>query len=91
MIRTQKDKLYTGITTDPDRRFYEHQQGQVGAKFFRSDRPLEIVYIEFFDSRSEASKREWELKQLRRSQKLELIAQSSSASGSKTQPSSEPC
>lgn len=82
MIRTQKDKLYTGITTDPDRRFYEHQEGLVGAKFFRSDRPVEIVYMEFFDSRSEASKREWELKQLKRPQKLELIAQSSSASGS---------
>ena len=82
MIKTQKNKLYTGITTDPDRRFYEHQQGIVGAKYFRSDPALEIVYIEFFDSRSDASKREYKIKSLRRSQKLKLVAQSSSASGS---------
>lgn len=81
IIKTGKGKLYTGITTDPDRRFYEHQQGIVGAKFFRSDVPKEIVYMEFFDDRSQASKREWEVKSMRRSQKLDLIAQSSSSSG----------
>lgn len=79
MIKTQKGKLYTGITTDYERRFLEHCEGR-GAKYFRTDRPQEIVYIEFFDDRSQASIREAEIKSLNRPQKDKLIQSSRSVS-----------
>lgn len=79
MIETQKGKLYTGITTDYERRFLEHCEGR-GAKYFRTDGPQEIVYIEFFDDRSEASMREAAIKSLSRAQKDKLIQSSRSVS-----------
>lgn len=77
IIRTEKDRLYTGITTDVERRFKEHAGEKArGAKFFRSDRPLKIVYIESFKSRSEASIKEAMIKSLSRSQKDSFIKDS---------------
>lgn len=73
IIRTEKNKLYTGIARDYERRFLEHLSGIGGAKFFRSDSPKEIVYLEEFNDRSSASQREYEIKQLSRKQKEELI------------------
>ena len=59
VILTKKDKLYTGITTDPERRFVEHLcDRKKGAKFFRSDSPVVIVHLEEFATMSEALKRE---------------------------------
>lgn len=55
VILTTKGKLYTGISTDPERRFYEHLlDTKKGAKYFRSDSPVKIVYLEEWDSMSEA-------------------------------------
>lgn len=74
MIETKTGKLYTGISTDVERRFEEHaQQRAKGAKFFRSDPPQAIVYREELDSRSAATKREMSIKKLTRQAKLELI------------------
>lgn len=74
IIETKTGKLYTGISTDVDRRFAEHaQQRNKGAKFFRSDPPQRIVYREELDSRSAATKREMLIKKLTRQAKLELI------------------
>tara|TARA_B100001971_G_scaffold37960_1_gene33015 strand:- start:59090 stop:59323 length:234 start_codon:yes stop_codon:yes gene_type:complete len=73
MIRTEKNKLYTGIARDYERRFLEHLSGIGGAKFFRSDTPCELVYLEEWDNRSLASKREYEIKQLSRKAKDKLI------------------
>lgn len=73
IVRTHNDKLYTGITTDFDRRFHEHQNLAVGAKFFRGNPARELVHLEFFDDRSSASKREYEIKRLSRIQKNKLI------------------
>lgn len=77
IIKTQKDRLYTGITTDPDRRFKEHA-GLLpnGAKFFRSDKPYSIVYVLSCSDRSEASKKEAYIKKLKRIQKEKLILES---------------
>lgn len=73
IIQTEKNKLYTGITTDIDRRFEEHKSGAPkGAKYFRSDRPVKIVRTEKLENRSEASKREAEIKSMTRTQKLKL-------------------
>lgn len=65
--------LYCGITTDMARRYQQHCSG-TGAKFFRRARPIRIVYTENQPDRSTASKREYAIKQLRRDQKLALIA-----------------
>ena len=76
IIETISGSLYTGITTDVDRRFKEHCSSKKGAKFFRSNTPKQVVYRETFENRSLASKREWQIKQLTRSKKLELIQSS---------------
>lgn len=59
VILTAKNKLYTGISTDPERRFIEHLCcSKKGAKYFRSDSPVRIVYLEECSTMSEALIRE---------------------------------
>ncbi|MBU2710007.1 GIY-YIG nuclease family protein [Zooshikella harenae] len=67
--------LYCGITTDVKRRFSEHQSGK-GAKFFRRAAPKQVVYIERHTNRTNASRRENQIKRLTRKEKLQLIADS---------------
>ena len=76
IIQTQSGKLYTGITTDPDRRFQEHLAGRRGAKFFSTSRPQAIVFRESHPDRSSASRREAEIKKWPRKRKLDLIGKS---------------
>ena len=64
--------LYTGITTNVERRFAEHKAG-TGAKFTRAKRAVKVVYIERKLNRSTASKREAAIKKLSRKEKLDLI------------------
>jgi len=64
--------FYTGYTTDVERRVAEHDAGE-GAKYTRGRTPVELVYRERFDSQSAAMSREYELKQLSRSQKERLV------------------
>nr|WP_183410953.1 GIY-YIG nuclease family protein [Litorivivens lipolytica] len=74
MIRSASGKLYTGISTDVERRFQEHAgERPNGARFFRGDPPQEIVYREAVANRAEASRREAEIKKFNRSAKLKLI------------------
>lgn len=75
MVRADNGFLYTGIATDPERRFQEHCQGKKGAKFFRRSQPQAIVYKEPQASRSEASSREIAIKKRTRAQKLRMIAE----------------
>ncbi len=74
MVQTQTGKLYTGITTDIERRFSEHchSGGVKQAKFFRTDPARSVVYRESAENRSEASKREAAIKKLSRQQKCKL-------------------
>lgn len=84
MVQTRSGKLYTGISTDVDRRFEQHksmaeiEQGHTskkprkGAKFFYSDPAVEVVYRECCDNRSSACKREAEIKKLSRKDKCLL-------------------
>jgi len=65
--------LYTGITTDLERRFAQHASG-MGAKYFRGRRPLEVVYRESGHTRSSAGRRELEIKRLERAEKSILIS-----------------
>jgi putative endonuclease len=64
--------LYTGYTTDPERRVAEHDAGE-GAKYTRGRTPVELVHVERFDSRSAAMSREHEIKSLSRSAKERLV------------------
>ncbi|TDJ04074.1 MAG: GIY-YIG nuclease family protein [Deltaproteobacteria bacterium] len=72
LIEATNGHLYCGVTTDLKRRFSEHKAGK-GAKFFRAQKPVKIVYSEKFPDRSKAQKREWEIKKMKRIGKLELI------------------
>lgn len=73
IIEAENGHLYTGITTDIERRFQEHQQGKKGARFFKTSPAKQLVYSEPQADRSKASKREATIKKLSRIQKLALI------------------
>ncbi len=66
------DSLYTGYTTDLERRVAEHNAGE-GAKYTRGRTPVAVVHSESHESRSAALSREYEIKQLSRARKLELV------------------
>ena len=73
VIRASDDSLYTGITTDVQRRFKEHMSTAKGARFFRGRSPVEVVYSENHPDRSSATRREAEIKKLSRPEKLKLV------------------
>ena len=72
IIKCCDGSLYTGISTDLDRRFQQHRSGK-GAKYFRIRQPLEIVYSEGTYSRHEASRREVKIKKMSHREKQVLI------------------
>tara|TARA_R110000868_G_scaffold99515_10_gene273814 strand:- start:205 stop:477 length:273 start_codon:yes stop_codon:yes gene_type:complete len=73
IVRTQRGKFYTGISTDVERRFIEHLTGFGGAKALKGDPAEELVYVEQARDRSDASQREYEIKKLSRKQKENLV------------------
>ena len=72
MLLCDDNTIYTGITNDLKKRFDNHISGK-GAKYLRGRKPLEIVYTENFKNRSMATKREMEIKKLKRKEKDTLI------------------
>ena len=64
--------LYTGWTNDLEERLCAHNSG-TGAKYTRMRLPVKLVYTENFETKSEAMKREYEIKKLSRGKKCELI------------------
>lgn len=72
ILRCRDGSLYTGITTDVEKRFEAHNSGK-GAKYTRGRGPLELVYREECGDHSAALKRELEIKALSRDQKMKLI------------------
>ena len=73
ILRCRDGTLYTGITTDVDKRFAAHNSGK-GAKYTRGRGPLELLYRETCGDHSAALKRELEMKKLSRQEKEEFIA-----------------
>ncbi len=76
LLRCSDGTLYCGWTTDIKRRLEAHNSDKAskrGAKYTRARRPVELVYFEELDSKSSAMKREYEIKQLSRAEKLRLI------------------
>ena len=72
MIKCKDDSLYTGWTNDLKKRITSHNAGK-GAKYTKARRPVELVYYEEFQTREEAMKREYAIKQLSRKEKEALI------------------
>ena len=73
MLQCCDNSLYTGITTDLERRLFEHNNSDKGAKYTKIRRPVILVYNEKCENRSDASKREYEIKKLTRTEKLKMI------------------
>lgn len=73
ILRCRDGSLYTGITTDVEKRLEAHRSGK-GAKYTRGRGPLELVYREECGSHSDALKRELAVKALTREQKQAMIA-----------------
>ena len=66
--------IYTGYSTDVERRVKTHNSGK-GAKYTRARRPVELVYVEYSKTKSDALKREAAIKKLTRTKKELLIAE----------------
>lgn len=65
--------FYTGWTNNLEHRVQAHNEGK-GAKYTKAHLPVKLVYVEEFEDKSEALRREYEIKQLTRSEKLMLIS-----------------
>jgi putative endonuclease len=72
ILRCHDNTLYTGYTNDIPKRLQTHNSGK-GAKYTRARLPVKLIYFEKYISKKEAMKREYQIKQLSRYQKLELI------------------
>jgi putative endonuclease len=74
ILRCADETFYTGICLDLPRRINEHNyHKELGARYTRARRPVTLVYYESVPSRSDAAKREHQIKQLSREQKITLI------------------
>ncbi|MGD0406623.1 MAG: GIY-YIG nuclease family protein [Candidatus Bathyarchaeia archaeon] len=73
MLLCGDGSFYTGYTKDLDARTKLHQNGK-GAKYTKAHKPQKLAYIELFNSRSKAMKREREIKKLSHQQKLDLVS-----------------
>ena len=72
MLRCRDNSIYTGITNNLDKRIRSHMSGN-GSKYLRGRLPVELIYKEDFLNRSTASKREIEVKKLKKKEKELLI------------------
>lgn len=72
MLKCKDNTLYTGYTNNLSHRVMMHESGK-GAKYTRGRGPFEVVHIEDFPTKEEALRREYEIKQLSRAEKEELI------------------
>lgn len=74
ILRCRDNSLYTGVTTDCERRLHEHNHSARGAKYTRARRPVVLSYTEEASNRGEAQQREAQIKRLSAAQKEALIA-----------------
>ena len=73
VVQCSDGSLYTGVTTDIERRLREHNGSKRGAKYTRSRRPVKLVYSRLCHDKREAMREEYQFKSLSRKQKLKLI------------------
>lgn len=74
IVECSDGTLYTGWTNDIEKRMKAHNQGK-GAKYTKTRLPVLLKYYECFESKEEAMRREYQIKQLNRGKKMELIMQ----------------
>jgi len=75
ILRTSSNTLYIGQTNNLEKRLEEHRSKKSkSAKYTRYFSSVELAYSEKYPTRSEAMKREWELKKLSRTEKESIIA-----------------
>ncbi|MGB9914911.1 MAG: GIY-YIG nuclease family protein [Candidatus Bathyarchaeales archaeon] len=72
ILLCEDGSFYTGYTKNIDMRIELHVRGK-GARYTRIHKPERVVYVELFDSRAKAMRREREIKKMTRQQKLDLI------------------
>lgn len=73
ILKCRNGELYTGFTTDINKRIHQHNIGK-GAKYTRGRGPFELVYLEEFTSKEMAMAREIAIKRLKKPEKLKVIA-----------------
>ena len=71
MLQCKDGTYYIGYTNDLKKRVKAHNEGK-GAKYTKGRGPVELIYYEEYEEKSQAMRREWEMKRLSRSQKEEL-------------------
>ena len=75
LVRARDGTMYTGVTTDVERRLAEHRgNGGRGARYLRGRDPLEIVYRRKLGDRRLALRVEWRLKRRRRADKQAIVS-----------------
>ena len=72
IVRCSDGTYYTGWTNDIEKRMKAHNEGK-GAKYTKTRRPVVLMYYESFQTKEEAMRREWEIKQLKRGEKEKLM------------------
>ena len=72
LLECSDHSFYCGWTNDLEKRIRAHNEGK-GAKYTKSRRPVSLAYHETFQTKEEAMRREWEIKQMTRQQKLDMI------------------
>ena len=73
VVQCSDNTLYTGVTTDVNRRVHEHNTSSRGAKYTKSRRPVKLTYSINFENRSLAQRAESRFKKLTRRQKEEVV------------------
>ncbi len=73
MLRCSDNSLYTGITTDIQRRIKEHNGEKSVTRYTRVRQPVILVYQEYALTRSEATRRELQIKSMTKEEKEELV------------------
>ncbi|TMM47703.1 GIY-YIG nuclease family protein [Colwellia ponticola] len=73
LLRCKDNSLYAGVTTDIHRRTNEHNNSKLGAKYTLARRPVSLAYLEQADDKSSACKREYQIRQLSKVKKEQLV------------------
>lgn len=73
ILKCADGTLYTGITNELERRIKEHNSPDLGAKYTRGRRPVELLFSKPFENRAAALKEEYRIKKLSKEQKLKMI------------------
>lgn len=72
ILQCADNSLYTGVTTDIEQRVKKHNS-KSGAEYTKFRTPVKVIYHEQYESKSEALKREFQIKSWKRSKKIVLI------------------